>query len=151
MSPTYEVTIEPLPQVTEETLRLIREAAATCEECALILKHVVDTDKLAPVWRPDGTQMTVAQVKRHVLEMKGYALSPKGIEMVRKKAGTSRRPNGHGCWYCARILDAMAPDGTLREWPADDKTEQIRIPVESQQAHLMVEAGLPAIWDEVKA
>jgi hypothetical protein len=151
MSPTYEVTIEPLPQVSVETLRLLRESAPACEECALILKHVVAGDRLGPVWRPDGTQMTVEQVKRHVLEMKGYALSPKAVENLLKRAGTSRRPNGRGCFYCARILDALSEDGMLREWPADDKTEQVRIPIESQRAHLMVEAGLPAIWEEVNS
>jgi hypothetical protein len=148
--PTYEVSIETLPQISEETMRLLREAAPSCEDCALILKHVVAGDRLAPVWRDDKIEMKLDQVKRHILEMKGYALSAKSMEVIRKKAGTCRRPNGRGCWYCARILDSIAPDGTLREWPQDDKSEQVRLPVESQRAHLMVEAGLPVIWDEVK-
>jgi hypothetical protein len=149
--PTYEVTIEALPQVSRETLALLRAAEKTCAECALILKHVVADDRLLPVYREDQTPVPLDKVKRHILEMKGYALSPEGIKTIRRKAGTCRKPDGRGCFYCARILDALAPDGTLREWPQDDKFEQVRIPVEAQKAHLMVEAGLPVVWEEVPA
>ena len=151
MSPTYEVSIEALPQISEETLALLRDSAPSCEACALILKHVVAGDRLAPVWRDDKTEMKLDQVKRHILEMKGLALSKENIKFLREREGTCRKPNGSGCWYCARILEAMTKEGLLRDWPQDAKDEQLKIPVDSQITHIMIETGKPVIWEEVKA
>lgn len=151
MSPTYEVSIEALPQISEETMSLLRDSAPSCADCALILKHVVGSDRLAPVWRPDGTEMKLDQVKQHILELKGLALSTLTIKFLRERAGTCRKPNGVGCIYCARILDSLSKEGRLRDWPHDTKDEQLTIPVDSQVTHIMLETGKPVIWEEARA
>ena len=45
-----------------------------------------------------------------------------------------------GCFLCSRILEAMdASTRTLRAWPTNG--DQIEFPVESQKAHVQLEAG----------
>ena len=151
MTQTYEVSIEALPQISEETMTLLRDSALICPTCSLILKHVVAGDRLSPVWRDDKTEMKLDQVKRHILEMKGLALSKETVKFLRARAGTCRKPNGSGCWYCARILDSITKEGLLQDWPKDVKDEQLKIPVDSQITHIMLETGKPVIWEEVKA
>lgn len=148
MGQTALVTLEPLAQLSEDTLRCLNESAPKCADCATILKHVVDGNRLKPAWRPDGTPFKYEDMKRHILEMKGLALSPEVKALVKARAGTCRKPDGVGCWYCARILDALSKDGMLRDWPQDKTPEQVRIPVDSQQAHLIIELGGAVQWEE---
>jgi hypothetical protein len=142
-----EVSIHPLTRLTEETLRELAESAEKCGDCALILKGLVDGNGLGSVVRADGRQFKEEEQKRHLLEMKGLALTPENVADLRRKAGACRQ-GGSGCFFCARILDALSPDRRLQQWPAGDKMEQGTLPVEAQRAHVMVEFGHRVEWEE---
>lgn len=143
------VSLEPLALLREDTIAVVRASAPTCADCATILKNIVDGNRLRPAWRPDGSPFPYEEMKRHILEAIGVALSPAMRDFVKRRAGTCRKPDGVGCFYCARILDSLSKDGMLREWPQDKTPEQGKIPVESQKAHLMLETGRAVEWEEV--
>lgn len=46
-----------------------------------------------------------------------------------------------GCFVCRRILEAAAPDGTLGDWPPGAEPDKVEFAVESQMAHVVLEAG----------
>lgn len=144
------VRVEPLVKLSDETVALLREGARTCSDCACILKHLLGDNRLGPAWRADGTPFKVDEEKRHILELKGLALPPDTVAFLKVRAGTCRRSGGSGCLFCARILDAMTKDGMLREWPHDNKDEQVKIPIDGQIAHIMVELGKNPTWEEAK-
>lgn len=138
-------------RLSAETLEQLRAGAQRCADCAAILHHL-DGDRLAPTWRPkDGSPFGVEEQKRHIMELKGLAVNEEGMALLLERAGTCRRPNGSGCFFCARILDALSSDGTLRVWPADKKDEQVKISVDAQIGHMMLERGEPVEWIEVPA
>lgn len=144
------VEIRPLLRLSDETMELLRVSAPKCADCASILKHLVDRNGIGPAWRADGTPYGTEDQKRHILEAKGLALSPARVEFLKARAGTCRKPDGSGCWYCARILDALTKEGMLREWPANQKDEQVRMSVDAQRAHIMLETGEIPVWEEAK-
>lgn len=139
------------PQISGETMTVLKSGAARCADCASILKSLVTGDRLSPGWHADGTPFPVEAQKRHILEMKWLAFSPENVKYLRSRAGTARKENGTGCFYCARILDAMTKDGQLREWPLDSKYENLKLSVEAQSGHVMLEFGIPVEWEIVKA
>jgi hypothetical protein len=145
-----ELEMEPLVRLSDETMSLLRESASTCADCAAILKYLVDVNGVGPALRRDGTTFKVDEQKRHLLELKGLALPKDAVKFLRERAATCREPDGAGCFYCARILDAMTKDGRLREWPHDSKDEQVRMPIESQRVHVMLEVGKRPVWEESK-
>lgn len=137
-------------RLSEETQEQLRAGATLCADCGTILLHLKE-NRLVPARRPDGSTFSVAEQKRHIMELKGLAVSEKGRALLEERAGTCRRPNGSGCFFCARILDALSSDGTLRVWPADKKDEQVKISVDAQIGHMMLERGEPVEWIEVPA
>lgn len=139
------------PQISGETMTVLKLGSARCTDCAAILKSLVTGDRLSPGWHADGTPYPVEEQKRHILETKGLALSPEKVKYLRSRAGTARKENGTGCFYCARILDAMTKDGQLREWPVDSKYENLKLTVEAQSGHVMLEFGIPVEWEVVEA
>jgi len=151
MTKTYEVTLEALPRVSGETLARLKAGSTGCLFCATILKYIVAGDRVGPALHKDGTTFTVEDQKRHILELKGHALTKEQVKDLRARAGTCRKPDGSGCFYCARILDAVTKDGLLRDWPQGSKDEQMKITVDEQVGHLMLEAGRAIVWEEVPA
>jgi hypothetical protein len=145
-----EMQLESLLRLSDATLALLRASAASCAECASIQKALIDVNGVGPGWRADGTPFKVDDQKRHLLELKGLALPKDTVKFLRGRAGTCRKPDGIGCLYCARILDAMTKDGVLRDWPHDSKDEEVQMSVESQRVHIMIEVGKTPIWEEAK-
>ncbi len=148
MSRTATVSLEPLLRMSPPTLEVVLEAAADCPDCAAIKAALVDGNALGPA-RRGGKPFTVEQQKAHVLTTKGTVISREARAMLRERAGTCRRPDVVGCFYCARILDVIDVHGKLNDWPKE-KDEQVRIPVDAQEAHVMLEAGGAVEWVEVK-
>lgn len=151
MTKTNRVSLDSLPRISGETLDLMKMSATKCLDCAVILKYLLVGDRVGPALRKDGSKFSVQEQTRHILELKGVALKEAGVERLRALAGTCREPAGSGCFYCARILDAMTEDGLLRDWPQDSKEEQTKITVDDQRAHILLECGEPIIWEEVPA
>jgi hypothetical protein len=151
MTKTATVSLELLPRVSGETLALLKAGAATCGDCAAIVKYLVAVDHVGPALRKDGTPFSVEEEKRHILELKGQAVTKAQVKMLQDRAGTSTKPDGRGCFYCARILAAMTPEGLLRVWPQDSKHEQLKITVDEQITHIMLESGVPVVWEKVTA
>jgi hypothetical protein len=149
--PKVEVTLElsALPRLSGETMAFLKASAQACADCHAILKYVVAGDRVGPALRKDGSTFTVDDQKQHILELKGMALTKEHVTIVRSRAGTCREKDGTGCFYCARILDSITKEGLLREWPQDNKYEQIKLTVDNQRAHLMLEFGVPVVWEEV--
>ena len=77
-------------------------------------------------------------------QAKAVRLKEETVRFLRGRAGTCREPDGVGCWMCARILDSILPDGTLREWPHDQPDEALKYPVSAQRTHVLLEQGKPA-------
>ena len=132
-----------------ETLAILKEGAQKCSDCAAILKSLEGENTLAAGWHADKTPFPVAAQRRHILETKGLALPAASVRFLRIRAGTCRDEGGSGCFYCARILEAMAEDGLLRDWPHDRKDEQVKLSVDDQRAHIVLEHGQPVEWEEV--
>ena len=71
-------------------------------------------------------------------------LTEETVAMLRKRTVRTVKGEKVGCFLCRRILEALGPDRQLREWPVGDRDEQLRFPVESQEAHVRLEKGSAA-------
>lgn len=137
-------------RLSAETMDLLRRGSADCAACRVIL-GAMDGDRLGKAKFANGKPYSIDAQRRHVLELKGLALSEETEALVKGKAGTCREPNGRGCFLCARILDAMQDDGILRDWPQDKTPEQGKFLVEAQIGHILLERGQGVEWEEVPA
>jgi len=79
------------------------------------------------------------------MEEKGpVILSEETLALLRKRTVRTVKGEKVGCFLCRRILEALGPDRQLREWPVNDRDEQLHFAVEAQEAHVRLEKASAA-------
>lgn len=49
------------------------------------------------------------------------------------------RTTERGCFLCTRILEALGPNGELRDWPVGG--HEVEFPITGQRTHVLLEVG----------